>query len=226
MLRKTVVSLLVFTAILACGWSDARLEPQSSLIQGAVDDQVRQFLDRNRGRWRDLNVPASDGQTLYDIIVKKGYRNALEIGTSTGHSGVWIAWALSKTRGRLTTIEIDQSRHKEALANFQEAGVAAYIDARLGDAHRIVPALPGPFDFVFCDADKDWYKNYLEAVLPKLSAGGSFVAHNVSDRSRWSGGSNPDFLNFVRSLPYMETSFITSGSGMSISIKNQTTRPK
>jgi caffeoyl-CoA O-methyltransferase len=221
MFKVAVLSLIVFTASLACGCSNASLEAQSPSIQGTLDSQVRQFLDGNRGRWRDLNVPASDGQALYDIVVKKGYRNALEIGTSTGHSGVWIAWALSKTGGRLTTIEIDQSRYKEALANFREAGVAAYIDARLGDAHSIVPALPGPFDFVFCDADKDWYKNYIEAVLPKLSAGGCFVAHNVSDRSRWSGGSNPDFLNFVRNLSYMETSFITSGSGMSISIKNR-----
>ena len=63
------------------------------------------------------------------------------------------------------TIEIDKERHDEAVASFRDAGLATYIDARLGDAHEIVPALKGPFDFVFCDADKDWYKNYLIAVL-------------------------------------------------------------
>jgi caffeoyl-CoA O-methyltransferase len=68
----------------------------------------------------------------------------------------------------LTTVEINRQRHQTALANFKEAGLASYIDARRGDAHEIVPALPGPFDFVFSDADKDWYKNYFVAVWPKL----------------------------------------------------------
>src|SRR3990170_5513808 len=145
-----------------------------------LDATVQAFLDRHRGTWHDLNVPESDGRLLHDLIVKHKFTRALEIGTSTGHSGVWIAWALSKTGGRLTTIEIDAERHRTALANFKEAGLASYIDARLGDAHQIVPALEGPFDFVFSDADKDWYKNYFVAVWPRVTPGGCFTAHNVS----------------------------------------------
>ncbi len=133
-----------------------------------LDSRVRAFLDGHAGQWRDMNVSEADGRILYDIIVKAKYTRALEIGTSTGHSGIWIAWALSKTGGRLITIDIDERRHREAVANFKEAGLDAFIDARLADAHELVPALPGPFDFVFCDADKDWYKNYFVAVLPKL----------------------------------------------------------
>ena len=44
-----------------------------------------------------------------------------------------------------------------------------FIDARLADAHELVPKLEGPFDFVFIDADKEWYTNYVKAVIPKLS---------------------------------------------------------
>jgi len=44
-----------------------------------------------------MNIPDVDGKLLYDIIIKNNYKSALEIGTSTGHSGIWIAWALSKT---------------------------------------------------------------------------------------------------------------------------------
>jgi len=94
-----------------------------------LDNRVKQFLESHKGSWRDLNVPDADGKTLYDLIVKHGYKNALEIGTSTGHSGIWIAWALSKTGGRLTTLEIDESRHKEALDNFKKVGLDKYIDA-------------------------------------------------------------------------------------------------
>jgi caffeoyl-CoA O-methyltransferase len=182
-----------------------------------LDRTVQAFLDRHRGTWRDLNVPASDGRVLHELILKHKYTRALEIGTSTGHSGVWIAWALAKTGGRLTTVEIDRGRHQTALANFKEAGLANYIDARLGDAHEIVPALAGPLDFVFSDADKDWYKNYLIAVWPKLTPGGCFTAHNVSGRT---GGGIREFLWHLKTLPDAETTFDTSSrEGISISYK-------
>jgi predicted O-methyltransferase YrrM len=184
-----------------------------------LDAKVQAFLDRHAGEWRDMNVPETDGRVLYDIILKNKYTRALEIGTSTGHSGIWIAWALSKTGGRLITIDIDEGRHREAVANFREAGLDGFIDARLADAHELVPALPGPFDFVFCDADKDWYKNYFVAVLPKLTVGGCFAAHNVSERMRRGGWGSADFVEHVLSLPFMETAFEDGGSGMSISYK-------
>jgi len=185
-----------------------------------LDGRVRAFLDGHAGRWRDMNVSEADGRILYDIIVKNKYTRALEIGTSTGHSGIWIAWALSKTGGKLITIDIDEGRHREAVANFREAGLDAFIDARLADAHELVPALPGPFDFVFCDADKDWYKNYFVSVLPKLTVGGVFTAHNVSPRQRGRGWGSADFVDYVLSLPNMETTFAEgSWAGISVSYK-------
>jgi caffeoyl-CoA O-methyltransferase len=101
--------------------------PQNSVSSGDLDSQVRRFLESRRGTWRDMNVPVQDGQTLHDIIIEHEYKSALEIGTSTGHSGIWIAWALARTGGRLITIEIDKDRHDEAVKNFQDAGLAKYI---------------------------------------------------------------------------------------------------
>jgi caffeoyl-CoA O-methyltransferase len=191
---------------------------QQTKKQEEIDSKVRKFLDSRRYSWHDMNVPASDGRILYDLIIKHGYTKALEIGTSTGHSGIWIAWALSKTGGKLITIEIDERRHKEALANFKEAGLSDYIDARLGDAHKLVPALKGPFDFVFSDADKYWYTNYIKAVLPKLEKGGCFTAHNVSNHSRMGG--IREFVNYIENEPGLETSYASSSrAGISISYK-------
>jgi predicted O-methyltransferase YrrM len=186
-----------------------------------LDKKVRTFLEDHRGGWRDLNVPESDGRVLHDLILKGKYTRALEIGTSTGHSGVWMAWALAKTGGRLTTIEIDPRRHQTALANFKKAGLASYIDARLGNAHEIVPALSGPFDFVFSDADKEWYKNYLIATWPKLVIGGCFTAHNVSRRfGVFTDGGIGEFLAHLKTLPDGETTIDRSSSeGISITYK-------
>jgi predicted O-methyltransferase YrrM len=118
----------------------------------------------------------------------------------------------------LTTIEIDPERHRTALANFKDAGLASYIDARLGDAHQLVPALAGPFDFVFSDADKDWYKNYFIAVWPKVGAGGCFTAHNVS--GLFVGAGIRDFLAHLKTVPDGVTTIDTSSrEGISVTCK-------
>lgn len=186
----------------------------------SIDGQVKSFLEKHRGQWHDMNIPESDGKLLYDIIIKNNYKSALEIGASTGRSAIWIARALSKTGGKLITIEINEERYNEALANFKQAGVDKFIDARLADAHDLVKELEGPFDFVFCDADKDWYKNYFIDVYPKLKTGGCYTAHNVYGRDRggyWSG--TYEFYEYIKSLDNMETTVNTSGNGLSISYK-------
>ncbi len=182
-----------------------------------LDEKVKKFLEYHRDKWEDWNVPETDGKVLYDLIIKNNYKKALEIGTSTGHSAIWIAWALSKTGGKLVTIEIDEDRYKTALANFEEAGLSYYIDARLADAHELVRELQGPFDFVFSDADKEWYKNYFIVLEPKLEVGGCFTAHNVSN-TYWRG--IREFLDYVESLPNFETTIEKSSqAGISISYK-------
>ena len=184
---------------------------------GRLDEQVKTFLEKQRGRWSDWNVPEADGRFLYDLIIKNHYKKGLEIGTSTGHSAIWMAWALSKTGGRLITIEIDEGRHRQALSNFSEAGLSSVIDARLADAHELVKELKGPFDFVFCDADKDWYKNYFIDLAPKIEVGGCFTAHNVL---RSYGRGIKDFLDYVKNLPNFETKINRASSeGISISCK-------
>ncbi len=182
-----------------------------------LDKKVKAFLESNRYSWRDMNIPASDGQLLFDLIVENGYKNAIEIGTSTGHSGVWIAWALSKTGGKLITFEIDEQRHKEALANFKEAGVIEYVDARLGNAHELVPRLEGPIDFVFSDADKEWYKNYFIDLAPKMEVGGCFTAHNITRTRRQRGIT--EFVDYIESLSNFKTTYNNAGGGISISYK-------
>lgn len=144
-----------------------------------LDTRVRAFLEARRGAWWDLNIPYADGEALHRLVLEGRFRSILEIGTSTGHSTIWLAWAAAKTGGRVTTLEIDERRLAQARVHFEEAGVAAYIDARLGDAHELVRTLPGPFDFVFSDADKDWYLQYFLDLDPKLAVGGCFTAHNV-----------------------------------------------
>jgi caffeoyl-CoA O-methyltransferase len=196
----------------------AKAPPPADHGSAALDAQVRSFLEQHRGQWHDLNVPFEDGQQLYNWIVERRFTRALEIGTSTGHSGIWIAWALSKTGGKLITLELDPARHRTALANFAAAGVSRYVDARLGNAHDLVKQLPGPYDFVFSDADKGWYTQYFKDLESKLTVGGCFTAHNVLDDFAGVG----EFLGYARSRPNFTTTIArTSPSGISLSCRSR-----
>ena len=211
---------LLFCLLIAATILPVQLKSQDLKSNPALDEKVKKFLADHSGQWHDMNIPTSDGQLLYDLIIKGNYKSALEIGTSTGHSGIYIAWALSKTGGKLITIDIDEVRYKTALENFKQAGLSEYIDARLADAHVLVKELKGPFDFIFSDADKDWYKNYFIDVDPKLKVGGCFTSHNISDRSMGGrGGSQGAYLDYLKSLKNYETTVNTNGGGMAISYK-------
>jgi len=209
-INATAIGLILFVLCSTSCFSQADK-------QADIDKKVKAFLDKHSGQWYDMNVPRSDGELLYDLIVENNYQQALEIGTSTGHSSIWMAWALSKTGGRLITIELDENRHREALENFKEAGVDQLIDAKLANAHEMVNELKGPFDFVFSDADKSWYQNYFEALDPKLKINGCYATHNVSDRNgvRW----NRDYLDFLLGLDHYKTTVNNQGGGMAISFK-------
>ena len=208
---KTRPLFLVFTLITL---PVMHLYAQELRNDPRLDERVQRFLDSHAGQWRDMNVPSRDGKFLHDLILKHKYKRALEIGTSTGHSGIWIAWALSKTGGKLITIEIDEDRYRTALENFKEAGLTDFIDARLADAHELVQKLEGPFDFIFSDADKEWYTNYFKAVAPKMAVGGCFTAHNVTMRTR----GIREFVEYIKNLPDFETTIeqrVTTGISVS-----------
>jgi caffeoyl-CoA O-methyltransferase len=189
---------------------------EEASIQALRDERVEAFLQARESSWRDMNIPRRDGQFLHDMIVEKAYTRALEIGTSTGHSSIWIAWALSKTGGRLITLEIDESRHREALENFEKAGLSDFIDARLVDAHEAVKTIEGPFDFVFSDADKGWYKQYFIDLAPKMAPGGCYTSHNIGMRGMG------DYVDYQKSRPGFVTTIeddLTSGIGVTCRIE-------
>lgn len=195
--------------------------PSAVVADAQLDARVETFLEQRRGTWRDLNVPYEDGKILHDLIVERKFTRAFEISTSTGHSTIWIAWALSKTGGKLITVEIDPARQEQAKANVAAAGLSQYVEFILGDAHKIVPGAQGRYDFVFSDADKDWYIRYFDAMYPKLTQNACFTAHNVEERRfGFTRGWVRDYLKHVRSVPDMETSIHPdSRAGVAITCK-------
>jgi caffeoyl-CoA O-methyltransferase len=102
----------------------------------------------------------------------------LEIGTFTGYSAICLAEGLS-TGGILHTIDNNPEMEDFAMRYITEAGMENNIRIHVGEALEILPGIPGPFDMVFIDADKDNYISYYNMVIDKVAQGGLIIADNA-----------------------------------------------
>jgi predicted O-methyltransferase YrrM len=159
------------------------------------------------------NVPATDGRMLRLLTEAAGARTVVEIGTSTGLSGLWLCLALQKTGGKLTTFEYDAGRAATARGHFKKAGVDQLVTIVEGDAHQTIARLKEPIDVLFIDADKDGYVDYLNKLLPLVRPGGLILAHNVAMAG--------DYNRLVTSNPALETLFYMEGEGLGITLKKR-----
>jgi len=156
------------------------------------------------------NVPPQDGRFLRITAQAMNAKNVVEIGTSTGYSGIWFGMALQKTGGKLTTYEIDAQRAATARANFKRAGMADIITIVEGDAHEEVKKLKNPIDILFLDADKEGYIDYLNKLLPLVRPGGLVIAHNINTRM-----ADPRYMKAITTDPKLET-IVRSGVGLTL----------
>jgi caffeoyl-CoA O-methyltransferase len=159
------------------------------------------------------NVPAADGRLLRLLAETVNAKHVVEIGTSTGLSGLWFSMALEKTAGKLTTFEFDAGRAATAKKHFKEAGVYRLITVIEGDAHQTVTKLKEPIDVVFIDADKEGYVDYLNKLLPLVRPGGLILAHNTD--------MVPDYVKAVTANPNLETVFYMQGGGLAVTLKKR-----
>jgi caffeoyl-CoA O-methyltransferase len=125
-----------------------------------------------------MMVGAVEGRFLEMLVHAVQPRQVLEIGTFTGYSSIAMAGALPPG-GRIVTCEISEEHAAVARRHIEASGNADRIEVRLGPALETIAGLEGPFDFVFIDADKPAYPDYLEAVLPKLSTRGLVAVDNT-----------------------------------------------
>lgn len=120
-----------------------------------------------------IAVSAAQGKMLHLMAKSIGARRILEIGTLGGYSAIWLARALPES-GRLVTLELDAWHAGVARASLAHAGLSAKVEVRVGDANDLLPAIQGPFDFTFIDADKESNAAYFAQAL-RLSRPGSVI---------------------------------------------------
>jgi predicted O-methyltransferase YrrM len=139
-----------------------------------------------------IAVAPNQGKLLHLLARMAGARTILEIGTLGGYSTIWLARALPPG-GKLVTCEYDPKHAEVAKANLARAGFGEDVaEIRVGAALDTLPALSGPFDFVFIDADKVNLANYVRASLELARPGTTIVVDNVVRQGRVTDAGSTD----------------------------------
>lgn len=204
----------LFAGILLLSIAASGQQHPAAASQTTAEKKITAVLDEMlRSHQTYLSVPAEDGKALRLLTEAAGAKNVVEIGTSTGYSGLWFCLALQATGGHLTTLEIDHGRAEQARQHFKAAGVEDLVTIIEGDAHQQVAKLKALVDVVFIDADKEGYVDYLNKVLPLVRPGGLLLAHNVE--------MVPDYVKSVTTNPALETIFYREGAGLAVTLKKR-----
>jgi caffeoyl-CoA O-methyltransferase len=123
-----------------------------------------------------------EGRLLEFLVFASSARRVLEVGTYSGYAALSMAAALPPD-GRIDTCEVEERHADVARRYIAESPYADRIHVHVGPALETIERLEGTFDFVFIDADKVNYRNYYEALVPRLAEGGLMAV----DNTLWSG---------------------------------------
>jgi caffeoyl-CoA O-methyltransferase len=158
-------------------YAEAHTTPSGELFERLAAET------REKTDWPEMMVGELEGRFLEFLVRLSKATRVLELGTFTGYSTLSMALGLPPG-GRIITCDVNEETTAIARRYAREAGLADRIEFRLdGGGLESISLVEGPFDLVFIDADKENYKNYYEAVLPKLADDGLIVIDNVL----WSG---------------------------------------
>ncbi|MNK62660.1 putative O-methyltransferase [compost metagenome] len=157
-----------------------------------------------------LNITRDTGELLALLVQTRGAQAVLEIGTSNGYSTLWLAEAVKRLDGRVTTIELDESKRAMAALNFEHAGLEPWIDQLAGEAGSLLPSLPtAGYQLIFLDSDRQHYQGWWPEILRLLAPRGLLVVDNaISHESEMRG-----WMAQVRRDPDFLTSLVPVGKG-------------
>lgn len=173
-------------------------------INKEVQRLLKEMEAQSKSYW---SVPRKDGEFLHFFIRTMKAKQVLEVGTSQGYSAIWMGLALKETGGQLTTIEIERSRFELAKKYIKQAGLDHLTTLILGDAHQEIIRLPGPFDFVFLDADKEGQVDYFQKLYPrKILPHGVIAVHNAIHHAK----AMQDYLELIRHHPHFDSIIVSA----------------
>ncbi len=189
-----------------------RMESERPLLRRAVQDgTIARVLD-------DFLLPVGpESGRLINILAKSlNAPTILELGTSYGYSAIWLGEAARASGGRVVTMELSEKKSAYAREMSKRAGLADFVDFRVGDAVKLIGELERGVDFVLVDLWKDLYVPCLEAFYPKLNSGAIIVSDNMIEPAS-EREAVMRYQQAIRSKPKISSILVPVGSGLEIS---------
>jgi predicted O-methyltransferase YrrM len=185
-------------------------------LRGQLEEIYAEGVERDRRetdhRRRALNLEPESAELLA-LLVRAGRRTRLlELGTSTGYSTIWLAWATAAWGGRVTSIDRSPDKHAQARRNLEAAGLGDAVELRTGEIGAELAALDGPFDLVFLDADRPHAGQHLAVLEPRLSPDVLLVADNADSHA----AELASYFDAVASRPDFRSTTVHVGKGVSL----------
>jgi predicted O-methyltransferase YrrM len=157
------------------------------------------------------NVEPETAELLGVLVRATRSRRILEVGTSNGHSTLWLADAAEAVGGRVETLDIDPRRTAAARANLERAGLAAVVDCRtIGAAQALGEYPDAAWDFVFLDAERPEYTGYWPNLRRALVPGATLAIDNaISHESELQS-----FNRLLGDDPHLTSALVPIGAGL------------
>ncbi len=181
---------ILLAMVASTAWASENPPVGSDRIQAVIDD-----VERACRQGPVYMIGPNKAHRLAELVRQRRPKLVVEGGTALGYSGLWIARELKNLGGgKLLTMEISPRRAKQAEENFRRAGLAEYVEVRVGDARQLSKDIKGPIDFVFVDCGYANYFRIFQNIERELAPAAMIVADNVGIGS----GGMKDYLDAVR----------------------------
>lgn len=183
---------------------------------GKADEVLEQIQQLSNRDFLPIIGPFK-GKYLAEEIRKAKPKLVLEVGTLIGYSAILMGKEMADD-SEIITIELHRDEAELAGQNIVRANIPAKVEIITGNALEVIPSLRGPFDFVFIDAEKSEYRQYLALAEPKLPKGTVVFADNAGIFADVMS----DYLDYVRNSGKYRSRYVQVGDdGVEISVKLQ-----
>ncbi|HII38470.1 TPA: methyltransferase domain-containing protein [Candidatus Micrarchaeota archaeon] len=186
---------------------------ETFLIKGVPEEYKEVWVPNNEIKlWQ---IPRTSAEVLKAFALSNKSKVILELGTSAGYSGIWLASAARQSGGKVYTIELATPKIEMARKSFEKARLGNYIEQLEGKISEVLSKWDKQVDFVFLDADKPNYLGYIRQFEPFLRVGSIIVADNASDF----GHLMKDYLDYVSKSPNYYSFLLNIDHGLMVSIR-------
>ena len=212
------------------------VDERMTIFMDSMDTSNPEYLQKLEKYSKETNVPIirpSMQSFLKLLLAMKQPKNILEVGTAIGFSALLMS-EYAPEDCHITTIEKYEKRIPLAKENFAKAGKEESITLLEGDATDILQQLDGTYDFIFMDAAKGQYINFLPDIMRLLADGGLLISDNVlqdgelkesrfavTRRNRTIHGRMRDYLYELKHHSELVTSILPVGDGVTVSVKHK-----